>query len=30
MEIADKVVASPRDRSDNPNERVDMKVKVVE
>jgi peptidyl-prolyl cis-trans isomerase B (cyclophilin B) len=30
MEAADKIVASPRDRADNPNERVDMKVKVVE
>ena len=29
MEVADKVVASPRDGRDNPNERVDMKVRVV-
>jgi peptidyl-prolyl cis-trans isomerase B (cyclophilin B) len=30
MEVADKIVSSARDKSDNPNERVDMKVKVVE
>jgi peptidyl-prolyl cis-trans isomerase B (cyclophilin B) len=30
MEAADKIVSAPRDRADNPNERVDMKVKVVE
>jgi peptidyl-prolyl cis-trans isomerase B (cyclophilin B) len=30
MEIADKIVNSPRDPRDNPNDRVDMKVKVVE
>jgi peptidyl-prolyl cis-trans isomerase B (cyclophilin B) len=29
IEVADKVVASPRDGRDNPNERVDMKVRVV-
>ncbi len=29
MEVADKVVAAPRDRNDNPNERVEMKVRVV-
>ena len=29
MEAADKIVASPRDGKDNPNERVDMKVRVV-
>ena len=29
MEAADKVVASPRDGKDNPQERVDMKVRVV-
>jgi peptidyl-prolyl cis-trans isomerase B (cyclophilin B) len=29
MEAADKVVASPRDGKDNPNERVDMRVRVV-
>lgn len=30
MEVADKIVSQPRDRMDNPNERVEMKVKVVE
>jgi peptidyl-prolyl cis-trans isomerase B (cyclophilin B) len=30
MEIADKIVNSPRDRADNPNDRVAMKVRVVE
>ena len=30
MEVADKIVNSPRDARDNPNDRVDMKVKVVE
>jgi peptidyl-prolyl cis-trans isomerase B (cyclophilin B) len=30
MEIADKIVNSPRDPRDNPNDRLDMKVKVVE
>ena len=30
MEVADKIVSQPRDRSDNPLERVEMKVKIVE
>jgi peptidyl-prolyl cis-trans isomerase B (cyclophilin B) len=30
MEVADKIVSSPRDARDNPNDRVDMKVRVVE
>ena len=30
MEVADKIVNSPRDGRDNPNERVEMKVRVVE
>jgi peptidyl-prolyl cis-trans isomerase B (cyclophilin B) len=30
MDVADKIVNSPRDASDNPNERVEMKVKVTE
>ncbi len=30
MEAVDKIVASPRDSRDNPNERIDMKVRVVE
>ena len=29
MEVADKIVASPRDPRDNPNERVEMKVRVA-
>jgi peptidyl-prolyl cis-trans isomerase B (cyclophilin B) len=30
IEVADKVVALPRDNRDNPRERVSMKVRVVE
>jgi len=30
MEVADKIVSQPRDGRDNPLERVDMKVKIVE
>lgn len=30
MEAVDKIVAAPRDQKDNPNERIDMKVRVVE
>jgi peptidyl-prolyl cis-trans isomerase B (cyclophilin B) len=30
MEIADKIVSQPRDRADNPNERIEMKVKIIE
>src|SRR5512147_2963444 len=30
MEIADKIVNAPRDGGDNPNDRVEMKVRVVE
>lgn len=30
MEAADKIVAQPRDSNDKPNDRVEMKVKVVE
>ena len=30
IEVADQIVSSPRDARDNPNERVDMKVRVVE
>jgi peptidyl-prolyl cis-trans isomerase B (cyclophilin B) len=29
LDVADKIVASPRDARDNPNERVEMKVRVV-
>ncbi|GEM_PF-280310 len=30
MEIADKIVSEPRDSNDNPKERVEMKVKIVD
>ena len=30
MEVADKIVSEPRDARDNPNDRIDMKVRVVE
>ena len=30
MEVADAIVNSPRDATDNPNERIEMKVRVVE
>ena len=30
MEVADKIVNAPRDRRDNPNERIEMKVKVAQ
>lgn len=30
MEVVDKIVSQPRDANDNPNERVEMKVKIVE
>jgi len=30
IEVADKVVSAPRDPRDNPNERIDLKVRVVE
>ena len=30
MEVVDKIVSQPRDRKDNPTERVEMKVKIVE
>jgi hypothetical protein len=30
MDVADRIVNSPRDGRDNPNERVDMKVRVIE
>jgi peptidyl-prolyl cis-trans isomerase B (cyclophilin B) len=29
MDVADKIVNSPRDARDNPNERIDMKVTIV-
>ena len=30
MEVADKIVSAPRDKGDNPNERVEMRVRIVE
>ncbi len=30
MDVADKIVSQPRDKNDNPNTRVEMKVKIIE
>jgi peptidyl-prolyl cis-trans isomerase B (cyclophilin B) len=30
LDVADKIVGSPRDSKDNPNDRIEMKVRVVE
>ncbi len=30
MEVADKIVRQPRDKRDNPQDRIEMKVKIVE
>lgn len=30
IEVADKIVSQPRDARDNPNERIEMKVKIIE
>jgi len=30
MEVADKIVSQPRDSRDNPNERIEIKVKIIE
>jgi len=30
MDVADKIVSQPRDRKDNPNERIEMKIRIVE
>ena len=30
MEVADKIVSSPRDRADNPNDRIEIKVRILE
>lgn len=30
IEVADKIVNQPRDGKDNPNERIEMKVKIIE
>jgi peptidyl-prolyl cis-trans isomerase B (cyclophilin B) len=29
LEVADQIVNAPRDKNDNPNDRIDMKVRVV-
>lgn len=30
MDVADKIVSQPRDRRDNPLERIEMKIKIIE
>ena len=30
MNVADKIVSQPRDKKDNPNERIEIKVRIVE
>ena len=30
MDVADKIVSQPRDKRDNPNERIEIKVRIVE
>ena len=30
MEVADKIVSQPRDQKDNPNERIEMKIRIIE
>lgn len=30
IEVADKIVSQPRDKSDNPNEKIEMKIKILE
>jgi peptidyl-prolyl cis-trans isomerase B (cyclophilin B) len=30
MDVADKIVGQPRDKRDNPNDRIEIKVKIVE
>lgn len=30
MEVADKIVSQPRDDNDNPNDRIEMKIRIVE
>jgi len=30
MGVADKIVSEPRDNRDNPNERIEMQVQIVE
>lgn len=30
MDVADKIVSQPRDGNDNPNERIEMKMRIIE
>lgn len=30
MEVADKIVGQPRDKRDNPHDRIEIKVRIVE
>ena len=30
IEVVDKIVSQPRDKNDNPNERIEMRVKIEE
>ena len=30
MDVADKIVTQARDKRDNPNDRIEMKVKIIE
>lgn len=30
MEVADKIVSAPRDRNDNPLERIEMRIRIIE
>ncbi len=30
MDVVDKIVSQPRDQNDNPNNRIEMKVKIIE
>ncbi len=30
IDVVDKIVAQPRDQNDNPNERIEMKIKIIE
>jgi peptidyl-prolyl cis-trans isomerase B (cyclophilin B) len=30
MDVADKIVSQPRDKRDNPNDRIEVKVKIIE
>jgi hypothetical protein len=30
MDVVDKIVSQPRDQNDNPNDRVEIKVKITE